>query len=221
MKRSFVATSNLPIRLHLRHDLHLARKTWHMLMGLMIALVYLSGMSCTTCVVILSCFLGLDVLIETARLRVPAFNDKVMRIMSPLMRESEANQVSGTPYYILAALLAIGIFPKPVAILSILYLAFGDPLASLAGIMYGCKSRKIAPGKSLIGTATGVFACALLTWVFSKTLNLSDFQTGVIVVVGGLAGGLAELLPFEIDDNFTIPIFSGFAVWMAFILLGI
>jgi len=221
MKRSFAAASNIPIRLHLRHDLHLARKTWHMVMGSMIALVYMSGMSCTTCVIILSCFLGFDVLIETARLRSPAFNVKVMRIMAPLMRDSETHQMSGTPYYILAALLAIGIFPKPVAILSILYLAFGDPLASLAGILYGCKSPKICPGKSLVGTATGVIACTLLTWVFAKTLNLSDSQTTIVVLVGGSSGGLAELLPFEIDDNFTIPIFSGFAVWMSFILLGI
>ena len=220
MKR-FEATSPFPVRLHLRHDLHLARKTWHMFMGLVIAMIYMSGLSCTSGVVILSCFLGLDIIVETARLRGPPFNEKVLRVMGPLMRESETHQISGTPYYILSALLSIAIFPKPVAVLSILYLAFGDPLASLAGILYGSKSLKIAPGKSLVGTLTGVIACALITWVYSKGLALTELSTLALVSVGGVAGGMAELLPFEIDDNFTIPIFSGFALWLVFILIGI
>jgi len=42
-----------------------------------------------------------------------------------------------------------------------------------------------------------------------------------LTVMGGLAGGGAELLPLEVDDNFSIPIVSGFVLWLAFILLGI
>ena len=41
-----------------------------------------------------------------------------------------------------AALLTIAIFPKPIATLSILYLALGDPIASLFGILYGGKGPR-------------------------------------------------------------------------------
>jgi diacylglycerol kinase (CTP) len=209
-----------PVRLHLRSDLHLARKAWHMLMGLVIAYIYLSGMSRTTAVVTLGCILGWDLMMETARLRIPAFNEKIVRIWGPFMRSNEVHRLSGIPYYLSAAILAIGIFPKPIAVLSIIYLACGDPIASLFGILYGDKGKRFANGKSLIGTAAGVATCMLATFIFFKAMNVSDGTTLLLTLIGGLAGGAAELLPLEVDDNFSIPVVSGFVLWLAFILLG-
>src|SRR5436190_763908 len=81
--------------LALRSDLHLARKTWHISMGLMTVLIFLlSGMSTHSAVLILGRFLGFNLLVETARLRIPAFNQQVLRLMGPVMRSSEANRVS-------------------------------------------------------------------------------------------------------------------------------
>lgn len=220
-KMSSVLAGSLPIRLHLRTDLHLARKVWHMSMGLMIAVAYLAGFPRTTAVIFLSSVLGLDLLVEMARLRMPSVNEKVMRYWGLVMRSSEVNRLSGVPYYLAATILAIGIFPKPIAVLSIVYLAFGDPIASMIGILYGQKSVRLASGKSLIGTSAGVITCALLTFLFVTTLHLPDSAVWILTLVGGLAGGTAELLPLEVDDNFSIPVVSGFVLWFAFILLGI
>jgi diacylglycerol kinase (CTP) len=213
-------SSTLPIRLHLRNDLHLARKTWHMVMGLVIVAIYMSGMSRSTAVVTLGCALGIDLFIETLRLRIPAFNEKVLRVMGPLMRSNEVNQLSGTPYYLSATILAIGIFPQPIAVLSILYLAFGDPVASLFGILYGKRSLKLATGKSLVGTAAGVLTCTVIGYAFLSSLGIRPDLVILMSLIGGIAGGAAELLPLEVDDNFSIPMVSGFALWLAFILLG-
>src|SRR5262249_44239758 len=128
---------------------------------------------------------------------------------------------SGIPYYLSATLLTIAIFPKPVAVLSILYLACGDPVASLFGILYGKRSRRIADGKSLIGTMAGVLACGLVGFVFLSSLGLPESTVLAISVLGGIAGGTAELMPFDWDDNFTIPLISGFLLWLLFILFGI
>jgi dolichol kinase len=214
----------LSVRLHVRHDLHLARKTWHLFMGLMIISIYeFSGMSTSTAVTLLGTALGINLFVETARLRIPTFNEKVLRFWGPLMRSCEMNRMSGTPFYLLATVLAFAIFPKPVAVLSVLYLAIGDPIASVFGIMYGKGSPKIAQGKSLIGTAAGVVSCALVTLVFMKVypVPVSDGAWLGLSLVGGLAGGLAELAPFDMDDNFTIPMISGFVMWLGFIALGL
>ena len=216
-----VMTADFPVRLHMRTDLHLARKGWHMLMGLVIAFVFLSGMKVGTAVVTLGTILGFDLLMETARLRIPAVNDAIMRFWGPFMRASEMERMSAIPHYLAATILAIAIFPKPVAVLSILYLACGDPTASLFGILYGHKSVRLANGKSLIGTLAGVLTCALVTFIFLKTVPVSDTALLTLTVVGGIAGGTAELVPLDIDDNFTIPVISGFVLWLAFILLGI
>ncbi|MGK5082431.1 diacylglycerol/polyprenol kinase family protein [Bdellovibrionota bacterium FG-1] len=210
-----------PVRLQVRTDLHLARKIWHMFMGMVIAFVYLSGIQVGMAMVILGSCLGINLFLETVRLQVPGINDRVVKVMGPVMRACEVNRVSGVPYYIAASMLAIAIFPKPVAVLSILYLACGDPIASFFGILYGKKSIRFANGKSLIGTLAGILTCTVVTFVFLKTVPVSGASLAVLTLTGGLAGGLAELVPLEMDDNFTIPVISGFVLWLAFILLGI
>jgi diacylglycerol kinase (CTP) len=212
----------LPFRLHVRSDLHLARKLWHMGLGLAIVCVYLGfGLTRSQGVLILGSILGFDLLVEITRLRVPSFNEKVLKVMGPFMRSCEVNRMSGAPYYLAAAILSIAIFPQPIAVLGMLYLAFGDPIASLMGIMYGDRSIRLASGKSLVGTSAAVVTCLVISYVFLSSLGLSPGALLAMTVVGGLAGGTAELLPLEVDDNFSIPIVSGFVLWLGFILLGI
>src|SRR4051794_6197784 len=95
-------SAGLPVRLHVRSDLHLARKTWHMLMGLAIAFIYMSGISATLGVVILASILGLDLLMESARLNIPSLNEKILRVWGPLMRTCEAKRMSTVPHYLAA-----------------------------------------------------------------------------------------------------------------------
>lgn len=211
----------LPVSLHVRHDLHLMRKTWHMVMGLMIAFLFLAGVPQDTAIILLSFSLGLALVIESARLRSSSFNSKVMRYWAPFMRSHEVRQMSTIPHYIASVIIAIAVFPKPVAVLSILYLACGDPLASVFGILYGHKGPRFANGKTVIGTVAGVCVCFLLSLIFLKTLSLPTDTVLFLSVIGGLAGGTAELLPLEVDDNFTIPVVSGFVLWLAFLLAGV
>lgn len=210
------------VKLAFRSDLHISRKVWHLSMGLFMAFIYyFSGIAKTTAIFLLASAFGLAVFVEMARLRVSSFNDKVLKFWGPLMRSCEVNKVSGTPYYILATLLSILIFPKPVAALAVLYLACGDPMASLFGILYGKKSIRFSNGKSLIGTMAGVITCIITGLVFLSTLPLSLPSLIAISFVGGVAGGTAELLPFDVDDNFTIPVISGFVLWLAFMIFSV
>lgn len=208
------------MRLHSRTDLHLARKIWHAGMGSLIAAIYqFSGMSAATAIILLASFLGFDLFIEMVRLRMPAFNERIMRSWGFLMRSSEINRISGVSYYIGATMLAVAIFPKTVAILAILYLAWGDPVASLMGILYGKKGPMLLPNRSLIGTAAGVLTCGVITAFAVTSLSLSWPSAIALVVIGALSGGLAELIPFDMDDNFVIPVVSGFMLWLGLILL--
>ena len=226
MKRTVEAKFNyflgiIPVRLHLRNDLHLIRKSWHMVMGLVIAFCYLAGVPQDTGVILLSFFLGLDLFLESARLQSAHFNGKVLKFWAPFMRAHEVSQMSTIPHYLASVILAIALFPKPVAVLSILYLACGDPIASLFGILYGHKGPKLGRNKTLVGTLAGVMVCSVLTFIFLKTMSIPYPTILALSVVGGLAGGTAELLPFEVDDNFTIPVISGFVMWFAFMVVGI
>ncbi len=211
------------IRLPFRSDLNLMRKIWHMGMGLVIVYLYLLGIPQGTALMILAACLGGDLLIENARLRSPAVNKRMMRLWGTIMRSHEVNQMSTIPHYIVAVILAVGLFPKPVAVLSILYLACGDPVASLFGILYGHMGPKFKNGKTLVGTLAGILVCTLISFFYLNAISISDSMNVLVgvSVLGGLAGGLTEMMPFEIDDNFTIPVVSGFLLWLVFIAFGI
>lgn len=208
-------------RLHVRSDLHLARKTWHMFMGVAMASAYFAGMSTRAAILTLTVALALAVSVEFSRLKFAHFNEKVVRLWGPIMRSCEVNRVSGIPFYILATLLSIGIFPKPIAILSILYLAFGDPVASVFGILFGKYGMRFSNGKSLIGTLAGIVACSLVGFLYLRNLSLPPVAYLSLVLLGGIAGGVAELMPFDMDDNLSIPIVSGFVLWLGFIIFGV
>jgi dolichol kinase len=213
--------------LHVRSDLHLTRKAWHMSMGLFMVGVYMAGLTRSQGVLILGAVLAFCLVVETARLRFPALNEMVMKAWGPLMRSCEVDRLSGTPYYIASSLIAVGIFPKAIAALAIAFLAVGDPIASLFGILYGDRSIRFSNGKSLIGTLAGMLACGIVAFCFLHLMNQTQilelrFEHLVILsIVGGIAGGGAELLPMEVDDNFAIPVVSGFMLWLAFIGMGI
>lgn len=187
--------------------------------GLLIVSLYLGGMPINLGIIILGCFLTGAVGAEVARLRNPAFNEKCIRFFAPIIRLNEVDRISGMPYYIASAMFAIGVFPKPVAVLSLLYLALGDPIASLVGILYKGRSLSIMEGKSFHGTFAAFSVCAVTTWVYLSSTGMHGLNLIRLTLLGGFAGALAELLPLDIDDNLTIPIVSGFILWVGFIAI--
>jgi dolichol kinase len=210
-----------PWRLKLRNDLHLARKFWHCGMGVTMALVYGLGLPKPAAVTILLIVFIFATAVEYIRLKVPKLNKIAIKAMGPIMRSHEVTKISGTPFYIGSVLLSVIIFPKLIAILSILYLAFGDPISSIFGILWGDLGPRFSNGKSLIGTAAGMGICCVITFA---TMLLNEIPAGPaiwIALAGGLAGGGAEMIPLEIDDNFSIPIVSGLALWVTFLIFGV
>ena len=214
-------SASLMEQLHRRSDLHLARKVFHASTGLMMILIYAFLLDRSAAVLVLGILLGIASSLEYLRMQHPAVNQKILSLFSGIMRKSEASGASGVTFYLAAALIVVAIFPKPIALLSIAYLAFGDPLASVFGILYGDRSIRFSNGKSLIGTTAGVLTCFVLTFIFFMPLEFSWGQLWVLAIAGGLAGGTAENLPLDIDDNFSIPVVSGFVLWLFFVIFNV
>lgn len=192
-----------------------------MSMGTVIATVFMAGLPIGPSLAILLALMALSIWVELRRLRDETFNQRVMKFFGPVMRSCEKDRLSGIPFYLGATIVAIAVFPKPVAVLSILYLAFGDPVASALGILYGDLGPRFKSGKSLVGTAAGVITCAVVSFFFLRAYGYPTEVVAVLTAVGGFVGGTVELLPLDTDDNFTIPVVSGFALWLCFIGLGL
>jgi diacylglycerol kinase (CTP) len=203
--------------LGLRHrsDLHLLRKGFHMSGALLILAPYLFlGVERERMAAVLGTLLAGAMSLEYARARWEWVNSLTVRFMGPIMRDTEVNQLSGIPFYLASCLCAFLIFPHHVAVLSILYLAFGDPFSSFFGVLYG--RNKIFPNKSLQGTLGGFWVCALVTFLYLYWQRVDAEMLLIFTLLGGFAGSVAELLPLNVDDNFAIPVVSGALMALAF-----
>src|SRR6185369_1272000 len=76
-----------------------------------------------------------------------------------MIREHERFSLSGSTYLLIAALLAIEIFPRPIAAAALGFTVLGDSFAALVGKAWG---RHRFFGKTFEGAAGGLVAC--LAW---------------------------------------------------------
>lgn len=197
--------------LPVKSDLHISRKLWHMVTGIVgLYLYYTNGMSTFEWALIYFAVGAFGLLYDLYRLKNPALNRWSLKVGSYLYRECEKSQLSGFPFYALGVAVTLLAFSPNISLLAIMYLVVGDPVSSFFGIKYG--KTKILEGKSLEGTMAGLIFCGVVTFFYC--LNYEPFSMKLVLfsLCGGIVGAVSELFPLKLDDNFTIPILSGFGL---------
>lgn len=160
-------------------------------------------------------FIPIDIL----RLARPRLNAFAVRIMGPIIRQHEVRNYAGTTYLIVGVMVIYFTFPKPVVELCLLFLAFGDPLASLCGILWG--RDKIFKGKTLQGAYGAFAACTIAAVLYFYLCEIMTERLWLVSLLSGLVGAVAELIPVrKLDDNLTFPIFSALGLSLIFYLFG-
>jgi diacylglycerol kinase (CTP) len=159
------------------------------------------------------------------RRAAPRFDQWFRATFAPIMRPRELTRMPGAFFFLLGCAAALTLFPKPRAHLAILFLSFGDPAASFVGVTYArwaAGGRRSSPkgaggdgqssGKTVAGSLGCFAVCALCTaWALGGAAN-----TATHIIIGGLAGAIAELVPFSsVDDNLAIPIVAGTILTLA------
>jgi len=102
------------------------------------------------------------------------------------------------------ALLALLLYPSPVASIAIYALAFGDGFASLVGKCFGKWRPAILCGKSVEGSLACFTAVFISAFAVSRSINIAFIAAFTATVV--------EALPLEDFDNMAIPVTVGLAV---------
>lgn len=153
------------------------------------------------------------------RQRYAALNEWAVHAFKPIMRQSEVKKLAGTTFLLSGVLIVDILFPRPVVALTLLFLAFADPIASYFGILYG--KDKIFGHKSMQGFLAAFIVCALVTFVY---LLYFDFMMDRIIVaslLAGFVGAFAELIPIgKLDDNLTLPLMSATGLSILFYFFG-
>lgn len=206
------------LELKTRSDLHIARKIWHMAgVSLIVLLYYLLPRN--VALTILACFAIFGISLDLLRQKYPGLNDFVVHAMGMIMRKTEVNKLAGTTYLLIGVSIVVVFFPPQVAGLSLLFLAFADPIASYCGIKYG--KDKLLGNKSVQGFVAAFVVCTLLCGLYLYFANFLMERIIVVSFLAGLAGALAELVPIgKADDNLTLPVLSAFALLIIFTVFG-
>lgn len=140
--------------------------------------------------------------IEVVRLHHPRTRTFFRHFFGELLRGHEEVSLLGSTYHLIACLLTIHLFSKPVAVLALGYLILGDTVAAIMGKSFG-QIRLF--GKSLEGAVAMFATCVALNFLLPE----------IPVRYGLIAAAVAtvfEFLPIPLDDNFRVPLSAGFAL---------
>jgi dolichol kinase len=110
----------------------------------------------------------------------------------------------------LGALLALLLYPSPVASVAIYALAFGDGFASLVGKFFGKLRPAILYGKSVEGSLACFTATLISAYAVSGNMR--------IAATAAFTAMLVEALPLEDYDNLVLPVTVGLTVQFVFLV---
>jgi glycerol-3-phosphate acyltransferase PlsY len=145
--------------------------------------------------IVLSGFLIFDI----SRLTFKKFNLALSK--NVVIKRKEIKVFSSMSFFVMACFVILLIFEKEIAIVSIVFLTFGDLAAKYFGILYG---RIKIFEKTLEGLLAYFAACLLFGFLWSYFLEISL----PIIMTGAAAAAIAEIMPLGIDDNFTVGLIS-------------
>lgn len=201
-----------------RHDIHWPRRLWHFV-GVMAMVVLYQRLTRDEAVRLAILFTTIWVGLDVLRLFFSPLNRILTKIFGPFMRESERNRLAGSTTMLLGVTLIVFLYPKVVVLLTLLFFAIADPLASLVGIRYG--KDKLIGNKSFQGSLAAFAVCAILALVYCWLLGLMTERLVIVAVLSGLIGAISELIPVgKLDDNFIFPVMSASLLTLMFELFG-
>ena len=137
-------------------------------------------------------------------------------ISLPFLRhgEEKKKEIGAYVFFVIGAFISVIVFEKSIAIAAILMLAIGDTVSALAGAVIiadkpGMYRKSLKPPEVMLSMFT---TSLLIGWLVLHSLPMSLF--------GALGATIADSVPLKvhgvpIDDNLTIPLFSG--VLMSFV----
>lgn len=140
------------------------------------------------------------IVIELLRFKNNKFKAFFYSMVGPLLWEKEKRIPTGATFFLVAATISIFIFEPPVAIAVLLFLAIGDTVAYLVRDLIGKTSifGKMSP-EGVLGSFLVCIPVAL--WVPNLPLKIG--------LIGALISSLVEIIPWNVDDNLSIPLITG------------
>ena len=122
-----------------------------------------------------------------------------------MIREHERLSLLGSSYLLLAALIAIEVFPQPLAAAALGFTVLGDAMGALVGKAWG---RHKVFNKSL----EGALGCFIACLVWGSVVVAVAHVPWSVIVAGAIVATVVEALPIPLDDNLGITLAAGYTM---------
>ena len=195
------------------HPTNFKRSFVHLLSGLLVVAAFIFVFTERSAQITASAFVVWAWSLEAARRVSPTVNAWCMWFFGPIARDHEHYKINSATWYGTAlCVLAFTAF-GPGGVLGLLALAVGDPAAGIVGRRWG--HIRIG-GKSLEGSIAFALFSGLAgsIYLFGSGSRDPNELLGV-ALLGGVVGAVVELLSTRLEDNFTIPVFTAWALQLA------
>ncbi len=116
-------------------------------------------------------------------------------------RKKEKNNMVSGVFFIISAIICFAVFDYKIALAALLFFIFGDLTSAITGMLWG--KKKIFRNKTYIGTFYGFIANLLVGYV----VLTGEPQ---IFIPMAVTASFVEAITQKLDDNLTVPLFSGF-----------
>jgi dolichol kinase len=174
------------------------RKIYRIGAGIVFPLVYYFSPNKIIVEMLLLYLLGIMTTLEVMRYISPNLWRVVAEHSKGILKVRQG-MITGTTALLISNIIVIAFFDKQIAIVSLLYMLFGDTASAVIGTKYG----KVKMGdKSLEGSlaffiTTMIIALILYQW--------GNFRIPLLILTSGaIAATITEALPIEINDNLTV-----------------
>ncbi|HEU4561667.1 MAG TPA: hypothetical protein VFS20_27825 [Longimicrobium sp.] len=191
----------------------LARKAFHVSSAVLPLLVWMAPRWLALAVLLPTA--ALAVAVDWTRLRFRGPRYWFLRYTRRMLRHHERRRFAGATYMAVAYAAAVLLFPKPIAVMAMLFNGFGDAAAALVGKRFG--RHRTAWGKSWEGFAAGLAVNLAVGLTISA---LGPGLPALAAVAGGTAAAVLEFLDLPIDDNVRVTLGGGGVAWVVAMLLA-
>ncbi|MFX1600856.1 MAG: glycerol-3-phosphate acyltransferase [Promethearchaeota archaeon] len=156
------------------------------------------------------CFITLDIFRFLHKKTNVLLTEKIKAIF----RKGEEKRFSSMTIFLISTFIIVLFFEIEIAITALIFLIFGDMFGKIFGLAYG--RHKIFE-KTLEGTLAYLGSVIIIGFILFTSLDIAL----IVLIAGGIAAPLIELLPIGINDNFTVPIISGAVMTAIKIFFGL
>ncbi|MCD6103311.1 MAG: glycerol-3-phosphate acyltransferase [Thermotogaceae bacterium] len=149
--------------------------------------------------IVLATFFATD-LVRLISRRVNTFFAEEMKFR--VYKDRERKQLSSMTLFLVSNFICFAFFSQSVAFVTLCFLIFGDMAAKIIGISYG--KRKLFE-KTAEGTLTHFAVCLFIAYV----TYLVGWFPFLLLLAGAVVATVVEALPLSVNDNISVPIFTG------------